>query len=235
MATTTTTTNQCTFLAIDDTELRKYKSTNLEALDDLVNAKCDGCGALHPSVYGYICPRHVLGGCCLNKKTAHFKICSDRRGDHRMCPKTGCRNTPIDKPVVDHRFTAVMIAGRRAVDSETRADTLAEIIAEVTETVTAKVRAEMNDRVPSRKAKADHAPGEWERKQTTKKMRKAERNKTAEINLDNAMIRPIHVAKIEEFLGVDGYQAWIDEVHAANAMAAAPAPIAADRMECDRE
>ena len=238
----TTTTNTCTALALDDAELRMYMSTKLQALDYLVKSACDGCGALEPSAYGWICDRHVLGGgCCLKKKTAHFKICSDRRGDHKMCPVTGCRNAPRSNPVVDHRFTAVMLAGRQAVDFETheamlRANNRAEITAEVTAEVTAKVRAEKNKRVPSRKLKADCAPDEWEEIQMAKRMRKAERDETAEVNRHNAKLVALQMSKMVTLMGSAGYEAWMEEALApAPTPAPTPAPIAPDCMECDFE
>lgn len=230
--------NTCTALTVDDAELRMYMSTQLQTLADLVTAKCVGCDAPAPAAYARICGRHFIGRCCLTKKSKHFKICSDRRGDHKMCPAAGCRNTPCANPTIDHQFTAVMLSGREVVDDNARhigVDERATLRAEILE----EARVNMLANAPSRKRKVDCATGEWDAMQAAKKERKVAKDQVDAFHLDNAFMAPRQKAYMILAMGSqDAYDAWeaaerAPVVEPAPEPAADDEPIDTDCMECD--
>ena len=238
--TTIATENTCTTITVDDAELRMYMSTQLQKLADLVTTKCVGCDAPAPAAYARICDTHFIGSCCLTKKSKHFKICSDRRGDHKMCPAAGCRNTPRDKPSIDHQFTAVVRSGREVVDDNARhigVDQRSTLRAEILE----EARVNMLAKAPSRKRKVDCAPGEWDAIQTTKKERKVAKERVDAFHLDNAFMAPRQKAFMIQAMGSQAaYDAW-EAAERAPAVEPAPEPVTDDEpidsdcMECDEE
>jgi len=221
------TVNTCTALAIDNAELRQYLSHEMREFAELLKG-CDRCGLAEPKTYSRICDQHYLGDCCAKKKGNWFKVCADRRGEHKFCPVAGCRAAPRTEPAVDHRFTAVMLAGRKAVDHTANEAREAEIRADARATL----HAEMAIRAPSRKRKADCSTEEWSEMQSAKKERKVERDEAKELARHNAKLVALQRQKLIELVGTAGYEAWMDLALAPAAPAAPPASPIDAAMGC---
>ena len=221
------TVNTCTTLAIDNAELRQYLSSEMREFADLL-AGCDRCGLAEPKTYSRICDQHYLGDCCAKRKGNWFKVCADRRGEHNLCPVGGCRAVPRTEPVVDHRFTAVMLAGRKAVDHTANEAREAEIRADARATL----HAEMAIRAPSRKRKVDCTPEEWSGMQAAKKERKAERGEAERTNHHNAQFVALASAKMIEFMGRAAFEEWEKWAFPPAAPPASPIDAATGCGEC---
>ena len=199
------TANTCTTLAIDNSELRRYLSREMREFADLLKG-CDLCGAAEPKTYSRICDQHYLGDCCAKRKSNWSKVGADRRGEHKLCPVAGCRCAPRTQPVVDHRFTAVMLTGRKAVDHTANEAREAEIRSDAR----AALHAEMAVRAPSRKRKADCTAEEWAEMQLAKRERKAERDEAKELAEHNAKFVALASDKMIELIGREAYEEWLE-------------------------
>ena len=213
----TETANTCTTLTIDNAELRQYLSREMRDFAELLKG-CDLCGLAEPKTYSRICEHHYLGDCCAKRKGNWFKVGTDRRGEHKLCPVGGCRAVPRTEPVVDHRFTAVMIAGRKAVDHTANEARESEIRSDARATL----HAEMATRAPSRKRKADCTAEEWSEMQAAKKERKADRDEATALARHNANLVALQRQKLIELIGTAGYEAWMDVALAPAAPPASP-------------
>ena len=224
----TETANTCTTMTIDNAELRQYLSREMREFAELLKG-CDLCGLTEPKTYSRICEHHYLGDCCAKRKGNWFKICADRRGEHKLCPVGGCRAVPRTEPVVDHRFTAVMIAGRKAVDHTANEARESEIRSDARATL----HAEMAIRAPSRKRKADCTDEEWAEMQAAKKERKTERDEAKEIARHNAKFVALASDKMVELMGRAAFEEWAEWALAPAAPPASPIDAAMGCGECE--
>lgn len=213
--------NTCTTLTLHDSEKAKYLSKPMDDLSNLVTSGCDLCSKTDIETFHRVCERgHHLGECCKPRKANWFKICSDRRGDRRVCPVEGCRAEPLGEPKLDAKFTNLTIAARKACEYELHEATMA--------TVRDELRAENDRRVPSRKRKADCTDEEWEAKQAAKRARADAKRLKEKTEAINAKLLGAQKAKLIALMGIEAYGEWVEAILDEEAPVEAPV----ERAEC---
>jgi hypothetical protein len=202
--------NTCTTLAVDNEELRRYLTTEMRKLAVLLDAsRCNLCGNGDVKAFSRICDSHFLGDCCAGRRGNWFKTVHDRRGEHKCCPVDGCRAAPREHPTVDKPYTALVLAGRLAVEEVGNEARVAETRDQAHATAVDAARAERG-LPPSRKRQIDCTAEEWaDIRATRAEARVAKKAKKA---------RQAHIEKFElkgseklrELLGREGYKAWFE-------------------------
>ena len=203
--------NTCTTLALDNEELRRYLTTEMRKLAVLLDgSRCNLCGNGEVKAFSRICDSHFLGDCCAGRRGNWFKTVHDRRGEHKCCPVDGCRAAPREQPTVDKPYTALVLAGRLAVEEVGNEARLAETRAQAHATAVDAARAQRG-LPPSRKRKIDcDTPAEWADISAARAAARLAKKARKELEAHRAKFELKAAEKLRELLGRDGYKAWFE-------------------------